>query len=97
MTSGNQKSHRKTLSKLLRTEISEIHSDQAMKSYEKIWLKMLYTMPIASANFTVQKQKLISQCQIQSEDLTKLNLIIFLIFRLLIKTKEFVQEEHSLS
>ena len=30
---------------------------------------MLYIMPIASTNFTVEKQKLISQCQIQSEDL----------------------------
>ena len=48
----------------------EIHSDQAMKSYEKIWLKMLHAVPIASANFTVQKQKLISQCRIQSEGLT---------------------------
>ena len=30
---------------------------------------MLYAIPIASANFTVQKQKLISQGRIQSEDL----------------------------
>ena len=30
---------------------------------------MLYAMPIASANITVQKQKLISQCRIQSDDL----------------------------
>ena len=30
---------------------------------------MLYAIPIASANFTVQKQKHISQCRIQSEDL----------------------------
>ena len=52
--------------------MSEIHSNQAMKSYEKIWLKMLYAMPIASANFTVQKQKLISQCQIQSKNLIEI-------------------------
>ena len=36
---------------------------------------MLYAMPIASANFTVQKQKLISPCRIQSEDLTQQDLV----------------------
>ena len=57
------------LIKLLRTEMSEIHSDESIwKNLTKnAWHHNNIVCMIASANFTVQKQKVISQCRIQRD------------------------------